>query len=90
MKPRLTVSAYVGEPDPELKVSCRQISPFIPNNYRDSSLPAAVFVYTVCYIIYGVFIRSWNKIDYTLLPIVLGGSFITSVCHECKFLLYSW
>ncbi|KAF9604796.1 hypothetical protein IFM89_010337 [Coptis chinensis] len=33
---------YDGEPDPELKVSCRQISPFIPNNYRDSSLPAAV------------------------------------------------
>ncbi|KAF9605135.1 hypothetical protein IFM89_014126 [Coptis chinensis] len=38
---------YDGEPDPELKVSCRQISPFIPNNYRDSSLPAAVFVYTL-------------------------------------------
>ena len=38
---------FVGEPDPELKISCRQISPFIPNNYRDSSLPAAVFVYTV-------------------------------------------
>lgn len=37
-----------GEPDPELKVSCRQISPFIPHNYRDSSLPTAVFVYTVC------------------------------------------
>ncbi|KAF7133513.1 hypothetical protein RHSIM_Rhsim09G0054000 [Rhododendron simsii] len=39
---------YDGEPDPELKVSCRQISPFIPHNYRDSSLPTAVFVYTVC------------------------------------------
>ncbi|CAN6990557.1 unnamed protein product [Brassica rapa subsp. trilocularis] len=38
---------YDGEPDPELKISCRQISPFIPNNYRDSSLPAAVFVYTL-------------------------------------------
>lgn len=38
-----------GEPDPELKVSCRQISPFIPHNYRDSSLPTAVFVYTVCF-----------------------------------------
>lgn len=36
-----------GEPDPELKVCCRQISPLIPHNYRDSSLPAAVFVYTV-------------------------------------------
>lgn len=38
---------YDGEPDPELKVSCRQISPFIPHNYKDSSLPAAVFVYTL-------------------------------------------
>ncbi|GFP98320.1 non-lysosomal glucosylceramidase [Phtheirospermum japonicum] len=38
---------YDGEPDPELKISCRQISPFIPHNYRESSLPTAVFVYTV-------------------------------------------
>ncbi|PIA35995.1 hypothetical protein AQUCO_03400116v1 [Aquilegia coerulea] len=38
---------YDGEPDPELKVSCRQISPFIPHNYRESSLPSAVFVYTL-------------------------------------------
>lgn len=38
---------YDGEPDPELKVSCRQISPFLPHNYRDSSLPTAVFVYTL-------------------------------------------
>lgn len=43
------VSLFPGEPDPELKISCRQISPFIPHNYRESSLPAAVFVYTVCY-----------------------------------------
>ncbi|XP_041000038.1 non-lysosomal glucosylceramidase-like isoform X2 [Juglans microcarpa x Juglans regia] len=38
---------YDGEPDPELKISCRQISPFIPHNYGDSSLPTAVFVYTL-------------------------------------------
>ncbi|XP_027119001.1 uncharacterized protein [Coffea arabica] len=38
---------YDGEPDPELKISCRQISPFIPHNYRESSLPTAVFVYTL-------------------------------------------
>ncbi|PSR84748.1 Non-lysosomal glucosylceramidase [Actinidia chinensis var. chinensis] len=38
---------YDGEPDPELKISCRQISPFIPHNYRDSSLPTSVFVYTL-------------------------------------------
>ena len=36
-----------GEPDPDLKISCRQISPFIPHDYKDSSLPASVFVYTV-------------------------------------------
>lgn len=40
-------TVYDGEPDPELKVSCRQISPFIPHNYRESSLPASVFVYTL-------------------------------------------
>ncbi|KAG2726577.1 hypothetical protein I3760_01G119000 [Carya illinoinensis] len=38
---------YDGEPDPELKISCRQISPFMPHNYKDSSLPTAVFVYTL-------------------------------------------
>ncbi|KAJ3682368.1 hypothetical protein LUZ60_014941 [Juncus effusus] len=38
---------YDGEPDPDLKISCRQISPFIPHDYRDSSLPTAVFVYTL-------------------------------------------
>uniref|UniRef100_A0A0E0LK05 Non-lysosomal glucosylceramidase n=1 Tax=Oryza punctata TaxID=4537 RepID=A0A0E0LK05_ORYPU len=39
-------TVYDGEPDPELKVSCRQISPFIPHNYQESSLPTSVFVYT--------------------------------------------
>jgi len=38
---------FEGEPDPELKVSCRQISPFIPHNYEESSLPTSVFVYTL-------------------------------------------
>jgi uncharacterized protein (DUF608 family) len=38
-----------GEPDPELKISCRQISPFIPHNYEESSLPTSVFVYTVSF-----------------------------------------
>ncbi|KAL0703342.1 hypothetical protein Bca4012_069767 [Brassica carinata] len=28
---------FVGEPDPELKLSCRQRSSFLQNNYRDSS-----------------------------------------------------
>ncbi|CAH9086261.1 unnamed protein product [Cuscuta epithymum] len=42
-----TWTIYDGEPDPELKVSCRQVSPFIPHNYRESSLPTAVFVYTL-------------------------------------------
>eukprot|EP01018_Ginkgo_biloba_P009127 Gb_37177 [translate_table: standard] len=38
---------YDGEPDPELKISCRQISPFIPHNYKESSLPTCAFVYTL-------------------------------------------
>ncbi|PKA54158.1 hypothetical protein AXF42_Ash018168 [Apostasia shenzhenica] len=40
-------TVYDGEPDPELKISCRQISPFIPHDYRESSLPTCVFVYTL-------------------------------------------
>ncbi|KAK1299777.1 hypothetical protein QJS10_CPB13g01134 [Acorus calamus] len=40
-------SVYDGEPDPELKIVCRQISPFIPHNYRQSSLPVSVFTYTL-------------------------------------------
>jgi uncharacterized protein (DUF608 family) len=37
----------VGEPDPEIKITCRQISPFIPHNYKESSFPVAVFTFTV-------------------------------------------
>ncbi|KAL5713234.1 glucosylceramidase [Ranunculus cassubicifolius] len=37
-----------NEPDPELKVVCRQISPFIPHNYKESSFPVVVFTYTLC------------------------------------------
>jgi len=43
--------AYVfinaGEPDPDLKITCLQVSPFIPHNYEQSSLPVAVFTFTV-------------------------------------------
>eukprot|EP00897_Mesotaenium_endlicherianum_P001001 jgi/Mesen1/10901/ME000095S10238 len=38
---------YDGEPDPELKISCRQVSPFIPHNYQESSLPCAAFAFVV-------------------------------------------
>ncbi|XP_058090074.1 uncharacterized protein LOC131236710 isoform X2 [Magnolia sinica] len=38
---------HEGEPDPELKIICRQISPFIPHNYKESSFPVAVFTYTL-------------------------------------------
>lgn len=40
-------TVYDGEPDPELKITSRQISPFIPHNYKESSLPVAVFSYTL-------------------------------------------
>ncbi|KAL5559864.1 hypothetical protein UlMin_036075 [Ulmus minor] len=38
---------YDGEPDPELVITSRQISPFIPHNYKDSSFPVSVFTFTV-------------------------------------------
>ncbi|CAI9294214.1 unnamed protein product [Lactuca saligna] len=40
-------TVYDGEPDPDLKIVCRQISPIIPHNYKESSLPVAVFTYTL-------------------------------------------
>ncbi|CDP22232.1 unnamed protein product, partial [Coffea canephora] len=40
-------TVYDGEPDPDLKIVCRQISPFIPHNYKESSYPAAVFTFTL-------------------------------------------
>ncbi|KAL3515755.1 hypothetical protein ACH5RR_022657 [Cinchona calisaya] len=40
-------TVYDGEPDPDLKIVCRQISPFIPHNYKESSFPAAVFTFTL-------------------------------------------
>jgi uncharacterized protein (DUF608 family) len=40
-------TVYNGEPDPEIKITCRQISPFIPHNYKESSFPVAVFTFTV-------------------------------------------
>lgn len=41
------ILSIVGEPDPDLKIVCRQISPIIPHNYKESSFPVAVFTYTV-------------------------------------------
>jgi non-lysosomal glucosylceramidase len=35
------------EPDPQLKLTCRQVSPVIPHEYRASSTPAGVFAWTV-------------------------------------------
>ncbi len=35
------------EPDPHLRLTCRQISPVIPHNYKESSTPASVFVWTI-------------------------------------------
>lgn len=40
-------TVYDGEPDTELKITCRQISPVIPHNYQQSSLPVAVFTFTL-------------------------------------------
>ncbi len=35
------------EPAPGIRLVCRQVSPFIPGNYKESSYPAGVFVWTV-------------------------------------------
>lgn len=35
------------EPDPDVRVVCRQLSPVIAHDYEASSLPVAVFVYTL-------------------------------------------
>ncbi|XP_051134909.1 uncharacterized protein LOC127254072 [Andrographis paniculata] len=40
-------TVYDGEPDPALKIVCRQVSPFIPHNYKESSFPVSVFTYTL-------------------------------------------
>lgn len=40
-------SLNAGEPDPELRIVCRQLSPFIPHNYKESSFPVSVFTFTV-------------------------------------------
>ncbi|KAM7279303.1 hypothetical protein ACFE04_006437 [Oxalis oulophora] len=40
-------TTYDGVPDPELKIVSRQISPFIPNNYKESSFPVSAFTYTI-------------------------------------------
>ncbi|KAJ1692237.1 hypothetical protein LUZ63_008935 [Rhynchospora breviuscula] len=40
-------TVYDGEPDPEIKITCRQMSPFIPHNYKESSYPVATFTFTI-------------------------------------------
>ncbi|KAJ3681427.1 hypothetical protein LUZ60_015916 [Juncus effusus] len=40
-------TVYDGEPDPEIKIRSRQISPFIPHNYKESSYPVSVFTFEV-------------------------------------------
>ncbi|KAJ0977231.1 hypothetical protein J5N97_012705 [Dioscorea zingiberensis] len=40
-------TVYDGEPDPELKIVCRQFSPIIPHTYQESSFPVAIFTFTL-------------------------------------------
>jgi non-lysosomal glucosylceramidase len=35
------------QPVPGLRLTCRQVSPFIPNNYRESSFPVSVFAWEI-------------------------------------------
>jgi len=34
-------------PDPDIKLTCRQVSPVIPHNYKESSTPAGAFVWAI-------------------------------------------
>ncbi|KAJ0025811.1 hypothetical protein Pint_07568 [Pistacia integerrima] len=43
----VSIFAKPGEPDPELRIVCRQLSPIIPHNYKESSLPVSVFTFTL-------------------------------------------
>jgi non-lysosomal glucosylceramidase len=36
-----------NEPAFNIRLTCRQISPVVPHNYRESSIPAGVFVWTI-------------------------------------------
>ena len=38
---------YVGEPDSAVNLVCRQVTPFIPHNYRESSFPVCVFEWEI-------------------------------------------
>ncbi|CAN0928035.1 Non-lysosomal glucosylceramidase [Linum grandiflorum] len=40
-------TSYDGEPDPDLRIVSRQMSPFIPHNYKESSFPVTVFTFTL-------------------------------------------
>uniref|UniRef100_A0A7N0V6C7 Non-lysosomal glucosylceramidase n=1 Tax=Kalanchoe fedtschenkoi TaxID=63787 RepID=A0A7N0V6C7_KALFE len=40
-------TVYEGEPDPELRIVSRQISPIIPHNYKETCLPVSVQTFTV-------------------------------------------
>ncbi|KAL8488913.1 hypothetical protein ACS0TY_025000 [Phlomoides rotata] len=40
-------TVYDGEPDHSLNIVYRQLSPCIPNNYKDNGFPVAVFTYTL-------------------------------------------
>ncbi|XP_062095208.1 uncharacterized protein LOC133801081 [Humulus lupulus] len=40
-------TVYEGEPDPALRIVCRQISPIIPHNYKESSFPVSVFTFSL-------------------------------------------
>jgi non-lysosomal glucosylceramidase len=35
------------EPEPTIRLVCRQVSPVIPHNYKESSYPCGVFVWTI-------------------------------------------
>ena len=81
-----------GEPDPELKMVCRQISPVIPHNYKESSFPVSVFTYTVGKDL----LYTWLSIsDIQLASLLSCGFNFLQLCNSGKTaadvtLLFTW
>ncbi len=48
MKNRVRISLDLTEIiDPTIRLVCRQVSPVIPHNYKETSYPCGVFVWTI-------------------------------------------
>lgn len=61
-----------------IKLTCRQVSPVIPNNYKDSSMPCAVFIWNVENV-------STQELNVTISFTFQNGIGVSKVDSKCKF-----